>query len=187
MSRGYQRLHLRAPYKQEILFSDENFVFKCSTLNISEGGALLDQLPHFPQSDFVPMMLPLPQYPAFKNFDLLKLKTFSLDLFPTKIIRVKGKVARKEGEDYSFEDVFKSRIGVSFTEVMPLEKKMIADYVEIFTSNIMTLSMWIDLANSDSEIKKKARVLAEILGYSEQKLADLRFVVHQDYKSLQWS
>ncbi len=188
MSKGYQRLHLRAPFKQDILFSDEDFVFKCSTLNISEGGVLLDQIPHFPLSEFVPMMLSVPQYPSFKNFDLLKLKTFSFELFPAKVIRVQGKIARKEGENYSYEDVFRSKIGISFTKVSDIEKKIIADYVEKFTGNLATLSMWIDLASNDEETLKKARILADILGYiSAQKLADLRFEVHRDYKSLQWS
>ena len=67
--RDYQRKHLRAPYKEPVLYVDDNFVFKASTLNISEGGLLLDQIPHFPEDeDEVPIMLSLPQFPYFKNF-----------------------------------------------------------------------------------------------------------------------
>ena len=66
--KDYQRTFLRAPYKEAILYIDDNFVFKASSLNISEGGLLLDQVPHFPEeSEDVPIIISLPQFPYLKN------------------------------------------------------------------------------------------------------------------------
>src|SRR5690606_20841742 len=80
VTRDYQRKFLRAPYRRQVLFGDREFVFKAHTLNISEGGLLLDQIPYFPESDSINLVLSLPQYPYFKNFDMYKLKTYCDDL-----------------------------------------------------------------------------------------------------------
>jgi hypothetical protein len=185
--RSYQRKHLRAPYREPALYVAEDFVFKAHTMNISEGGMLLDQIPHFPEGSEVPLMLSLPQYPYFKNFNLSKLEGFNHDLFPKKVVRLKCRVVRKMGIKSKVDEVFMSRIGVQFTEITPQVQKQIADYVNVFSSNLIYLQVLIDSLHADSQNLAKIRALSSILSYDvEMKIAQLRKDVMHDYKSLQW-
>jgi hypothetical protein len=186
-SRNYQRKHLRAPYKGPVLFADEDFVFKCNAINISEGGLLLDQMPHFPGEGSVPLMLSIPQFPYFKNFSLLKMQTFSHDLFAKKIIRAKAIMVRREQAVQSIDNIFRSRFGLMFSDIELKDQKIIDDYVTTFASNLVYLQTMIDSFNTDDEMKFKTRALATILGYKDvEKIALLRALVTHDYRSLQW-
>lgn len=186
--RGYQRTHLRAPFKEPVLFVDDNFVFKASTLNISEGGMLLDQIPHFPEDEEeVPIMVSLPQFPYFKNFNLEKLQNFSSDIFPKKIVRVKAQMVRRIGLESKTDEVFVSKVGLKFTDVSPQALKQISDYVNVFASNLIYLQMLIDTINTSEKNLHKIRVLSEILNYKvDIKIAQLYKEVQHDYRSLQW-
>lgn len=186
--KDYQRTYLRAPYKEPVLYIDDDFVFKASTLNISEGGILLDQVPHFPEDlEAVPIMLSLPQYPYFKNFSLEKIQSFTKDLFPKKIVRLKCKMVRKIGIQSEVDEVFVSRIGIKFTEVSPHVAKQIQEYVNVFSSNLIYLQVLIDSLHTDEKNLEKIRILSEILNYdANMKIATLHKTVQHDYKSLQW-
>tara|TARA_Y100000385_G_C12901016_1_gene554180 strand:- start:208 stop:783 length:576 start_codon:yes stop_codon:yes gene_type:complete len=186
--RGYQRTHLRAPYKEPVLFVDDNFVFKASTLNISEGGLLLDQIPHFPEDeDEVPILVSLPQFPYFKNFSLEKLQNFSSDIFPKKIVRVKAQMVRRIGLESTMDEVFVSKVGLKFTDVSPQAQKQISDYVNVFASNLIHLQMLIDSIHASEKNLTKVRALSEILNYDLNiKVAQLYKEVQHDYRSLQW-
>lgn len=185
--RVYSRIHLRAPYKHEVMFEDEDFVFKASTLNISEGGMLFDMLPHFPDREKVSILMALPQFPYFKNFSLGRMKDFSQEIFAKRPIRVKGKMVRREGATTSVDEVFMSRIGVKFTDIDMRSQKIISDYVNIFVSNIVHLQALLDNVNSDDVALEKVKVLSRILGYEEDiKIALLRKQITLDYRSLQW-
>lgn len=186
--RDYKRTYLRAPYRQEVLYVDDDFVFKAKTLNISEGGMLLDQIPHFPdESTEVPLMIKLPQYPYLKNFTLEKLKSFNADMFNSKVIRLKCRMVRKIGVKSKVDHAFVSRVGVKFTEIGPREKKLINDYVNVFSSNLIYLQVLIDSMYADKNNLEKIRLLSEILSYSpETKISQLRKDVQHDYISLQW-
>lgn len=186
--KNYQRTYLRAPYKESVLYIDDNFVFKATSLNISEGGLLLDQVPHFPEeSEEVPLMISLPQFPYFKNFTVEKLQSFSIDIFPKKVVRLKCKMARKTGVKSKVDEVFTSQIGLKFTEVDPLAQKLIQDYVNVFASNIIYLQVLIDSLHADEKNIDKIRLLSEILNYTPGlKISTLHKVVQHDYKSLQW-
>ncbi len=186
-SRNYHRKYLRAPYKGPVLFADQDFVFKASAINISEGGLLLDQMPHFPGEGEVSLMLSLPQFPYFKNFSLLKMQTFSHDLFAKKIIRVKAVMVRREQAVQSIDNIFRSKFGLMFADIDPKDQKIIDEYVTTFASNLVYLQTMIDSFNTDEEMKFKTRALATILGYKDiEKIALLRSLVSHDYRSLQW-
>jgi hypothetical protein len=186
--KDYQRTFLRAPYKEPILYIDDNFVFKASSLNLSEGGLLLDQVPHFPEeSEDVPIILSLPQFPYLKNYTLEKLHSFSADIFPKKVIRLKCKMVRKIGIKSRVDEVFTSQIGLKFTDVDPLGQKVIQEYVNVFASNIIYLQVLIDSLHADKKNLEKIRLLSNILNYdSSMKIAKLHKTVQHDYKSLQW-
>ena len=54
---NYTREHIRAPLMTTVLYVDEGYVFKAKTLNISLGGILIEELPHFPDNDEIQIML----------------------------------------------------------------------------------------------------------------------------------
>ncbi len=184
---SYSRSHLRSPCKISALFEDDGFVYKVKTLNVSEGGILLDQISHLPMESIVPMMIPIPQFPEFKNYDLEKLRNFSKEMFPNKVIRVMAKMVRRDGETVAVDDVFKSRIGIQFAEISPQSQKVVADYVAVYSGNIVRLQQYIEGSSSFEEYLESARILGQVLGYpSDIRLAELRQLVAHDYMSLQW-
>jgi hypothetical protein len=185
--KNYQRRHLRAPFKESVLYADNSFVHKATTINLSEGGLLLDQLPSFPDSSDVSLLLSIPQIPSLKNFSLLKMQTFSKELFHRHIVRVKARMVRREELSQNLDNIFRSRFGLQFERVNAKDQKIIEEYVITFCSNLIYLQTLIDSFNTDEETKIRARTLAEILGYFDtEKIAHLRAQVSHDYKSLQW-
>ena len=186
--RDYQRTFLRAPYTEKVLYVDDGFVFKASTLNISEGGMLLDQVPHFPgENENVPLMISLRQFPYFKNFTLDRLEGYSEDMFPKNVIRIRSQMVRKIGIESKTDEVFTSRIGLKFTEVDHDAAVAIKEYVTVFSSNLIYLQVLIDSLNTDQSNLRKVRILSGILGYDDDmKISLLHKKVQHDYKSLQW-
>lgn len=184
---SYQRKYLRAPYKREILFQDENFIFKAQTLNISEGGLLLEHTGHFPEASHIAFMLEVPEFPLFKNHTLEKLQVFTVENIHSRIIRFKAKMVRSTQNESSIDGMFASRIGISISDIKPNDQLKILNYVETFSSNLVYLQVLIDSLTADERQLKKIRLLTHILGYdSKAKISYLRKVVEQDYKSLQW-
>ncbi len=184
---SYERKHLRAPFREPILFEDEGHVYKALGANISEGGIQIHQMPHFPKSEIVSVMFPLPQFPRFMNYSLERLKSFSQEIFPDKVVNGKIKSVRRMGETSSVDEVFRVRIGVQFIELDPFAQKLIADYVDTFASNVIHLLRLIEDANAFKLSLESARVLAKILRYPDKlKLAELHRRVAHDYVSLQW-
>lgn len=167
---------------------DQDFVFKARALNLSEGGLLLDQVPHFPdKGNEAPLLLSLPQYPFFKNFSLEKLLSFSREMFPKKSVRLKCEVVRKSGVESEIDQVFSTRIGARFLDMDPQAKKLIREYVDVFSSNLIYLQVLIDNIHADEQGLEKVRALSRILNYeTEIKISQLRKDVRQDYVSLQW-
>lgn len=187
ISKSYQRRHLRAPFRESVLYADGPYVLKARGLNISEGGILLDELPSFPESDSVPMMMLIPQLPQLKNFSLLKMQTFSKELFPGHVIRATGKMVRREQLSKNLDNLFRARVGVEFIRINQADQKYIEEFVLTFSANLIYLQTLIDSFNTDNETRIRVRTLAKILGYHEiDKIAQLRAQVTHDYKSLQW-
>lgn len=183
----YQRKYLRAPYRREVLFQDKNFIFKAHTLNISEGGLLLEQTGHFPESEFVEFMIEVPEFPLFKNYTLEKLQVFTVENIHSRVIRFKAKMVRSVKNESSIDGMFASRIGISINDIKPNDQIKVLNYVENFSSNLIYLQVLIDSLTTDERQIKKIRLLAHVLGYdSKTKISYLRKVVEQDYKSLQW-
>ncbi len=186
-SKNYQRKHLRAPFKESVLYADGDFVLKAHALNISEGGLLLDELPSFPEANEVSLLFCLPLLPSLKNFSVFKMQTFNKEIFGKKVIRARAKMVRREQLTQNLDNIFRSKFGLQFTQISEADQKYIDEYVLNFAANLVFLQTLIDSFNSDEETKIKARMLAGILGYKEvDRIAHLRSVVSLDYKSLQW-
>lgn len=187
MMKNYQRRHLRAPFKESILYADGPHVLKAKALNISEGGLLLSELPSIPNDNEIGIMISLPQLPNLKNFGLLKMQTFSKELFGKRVIRARGRLVRRDELSQNLDNIFQSRFGLEFTVLGKEEQKSIEEYISTFSSNIIFLQTLIDSFNTDEETKVRTRALAKILGYDHtEKISQLRSLVIHDYKSLQW-
>lgn len=187
MSRGsYQRRYLRAPHKERVLFADGPDVLLAHSLNISEDGMLIDELPSFPNADEVPLMISLPLFPLFKNVSLLQLQTFSDEMIQRKIIRAKARIVRKMELSHNLDNIFKSKFGLQFVRLLDGDRKNIEVYVANFSSNLVHLQTLIDSFNSDHDTKQRVRALSHLLGYHEGKIAQLRKDVSADYQSLHW-
>jgi PilZ domain len=188
MRKNYQRRHLRAPFRESVLYADGSFVLKALALNISEGGLLIDELPSFPGQDEVPLLICLPQVPVLKNFSLIRMQTFSKELFSKRVVRVKAKMVRRHQLSQDLDNLFKAKFGLEFIRISPVDQKIIEEFVTTFSSNLIYLQTLIDSFNTDEETRLKVRTLARILGYvNTEKISELRAEVTQDYKSLQWS
>lgn len=187
IKKSYQRRHLRAPFKEAILYADGDYVLKGRAMNISEGGILLDELPSFPDQDDVPLMISIPVLPSLKNFSLLKMQTFSKEIFNSHVVRAYAKLVRREQLSQNLDNLFKARFGLEFIRISETDQKIIEEYVTTFSSNLIYLQTLIDSFNTDEETKVRVRTLAKILGYENlDKIAQLRSEVSHDYKSLQW-
>jgi hypothetical protein len=186
-SKNYQRKHLRAPFKETVLYADGDYVLKAKALNISGGGLLIDQLPSFPNSDEVSLLISLAHIPSMKNFSLIRMQTFSAELFQRRVIRFKAKMVRREQLAQSLENIFRSRFGLEFVEIASADLNYIEEYVAIFASNLVYLQTLIDSFNTDPETKLRTRTLASILGYNvTERISELRTQVERDYRNLQW-
>lgn len=187
MIKSYQRRHLRAPFKESVLYADGSYVLKARALNISEGGILLDELPSFPDHDDVPLLISIPQLPSLKNFSLIKMQTFSKEIFNSHVIRAKAKLVRREQLSKDLDNLFKARFGLEFLRISDTDQKIIEEFVTTFSSNLIYLQTLIDSFNTDDETKVRVRTLAKLLGYTNtERIAQLRAEVSHDYKSLQW-
>lgn len=186
--RDYQRLYLRAPYKERVLYKDNDFVFHAKSLNISEGGLLMDEIPHFPEvGEICSLMLAIPSYPYFKNYTFEKLKEHNNDLLSLSIIKVRGEVVRKLGIDSVIDQLFLSRVGIRFESLGGSDKKIISNYVDVFASNLIYLQVLLDNIEHNKENLEKIRLISHYLGYDDQeKLSLLSKQISHDYQSLQW-
>lgn len=186
--KSYQRRHLRAPFKEMILYSDGVNLLRGKATNISEGGMLIGELPSIPSKDIITIIISLPHVESLKNLSLLQLKTFNSEIFRTDTFSVKARMVRREELSQDVSSIFQTRFGMEFTEIKEKHRKKIETYVSNFSANLITLQTLIDLYNYDEETKKRARALARILGYDEdEKVSTLRALITHDYRSLQWS
>jgi hypothetical protein len=169
-----------------MLFADGPNVLMARTLNISEDGLLVDELPSFPEADEVPLMISLPLFPMFKNVSLEQLGAMGPEPLQRKIFRAKARFVRKMQLTQDLDNIFRSKFGLQFVKMMDTDRKLIDQYVAIFSSNLVHLQTLIDSYNSDDEARERCKKLAPLLGYREHKISQLRLDVTHDYQSLQW-
>ena len=184
---NYQRRFLRAPLKEKMLFADGSYVLKAMTLNISEDGLLIDELPSFPEADTVPLMISLPMFPHLKNLSLNQLEMISSRQMMRSVFRATARIVRKGELSQNLDNIFKTKFGLQFSAISDDDKKIIQQYVATFSSNTVHLQTQIDSFNSDEDARKRTRALARVLGYKhDEKIASLSLKVTHDYQSMQW-
>ena len=182
----FQRKHIRAPLRSICLYVDGEYVFKARTLNISEGGVLLSELPHFPDINAFPMIISLQIYPKFSQLNLEQLKALSIGDFPRKILKVKSRMVRKLEGQSNVDKVFINFIGCEFYSSSDEFKKEISEYIEIFSKNTVYLLSLFESLGKKTEQLEMLRLIAHLLGYDRRlKIPLLRAKVLHDYQSLE--
>jgi hypothetical protein len=181
-----QRKFLRAPMKSTALYVDGEHVFKAKTLNISEGGMLLSELPHIPEINSLPIAISLINYPRFQGMSLDDLKQLSVDDFACSILKTKVRMVRTFENQSNVDKVFINFIGCEFYNSTPEFKNAIFQYVENFAKNtIYLLSLFESLGNRVEQLEV-LRTVAHLLGYDRRmKIPLLRAKVLHDYQSLE--
>ncbi len=186
MNNNFQRKFVRAPLRSKALYVDGDHVFKAKTLNISEGGVLLCELPHVPEINAIPLMISLIQYPKLSLLSPEKIKAVNVHDLPKKIIKVKAKMARTYEDRSNVEKLFLTHIGCEFYPLSDDTHMEIVEYVNNFTKNVIHfLSLFESNHNKKDQIDL-IRKIAEILGYDAHlSLPMLRQKVLHDYQSLE--
>lgn len=182
MSR-FQRVFLRAPIKTEVLFQDDEFVLKARLLNISEGGVLLENLPHVPEVPAIPLVLDLPKIPDLLSLPNSQILHLNLDELPREIVRVKARLVRQFEGKSEIDALFVTKVGCEFVRAEEEDKAIIREYVARFTKNIVYLLNQFESSRKDVSVLRKT---AEILGYDgQEQMAFLRQKILHDYQSLE--
>lgn len=182
----FRRQYLRAPLFSDVLYEDDFHVLKAKSLNISEGGVLIEQLPHVPEINLMPLMLAIVQTPQFSGMTrerLMAIRKEDLDRIP---IRLKCRIVRSFEAQSQVDMIFTSFIGCQFVSLPDNTQELIAKYVEVFAKNVVYLLGLFEGNVRGSENVHLIRHLADLLGYpADQKISILRQKVLHSYQSLE--
>ncbi len=184
--RKFLREFLRAPLKSEVLYIDGENVFSAKTTNISEGGILLNSLPHVPEVNAIPLILVIPEYPKLSLMDTAQVRELKIGLLEHKVIKVKAKMVRNFDGKSAVEKILLKHIGCEFYPLSESNQKCVLDYVSTFAKNIVFLLSLFEANYQKKENLEFLKKVAEILGYdSKLSIPLLRQKVLHDYQSLE--
>lgn len=186
MGQQFRRAHLRAPLSTTVLYEDDGHVLKARTLNISQGGVLLENLPHIPEVNAMPLMVDLIEYPVLAKERVDHLLSRSPSDYDRKIFRVRAKMVRSFDVENEVDQIFVTRIGCQFVMPSKTAVDLIESYVSCFAKNtVYLLSLFENHGNRPAQIHF-LRHVANLLGYqSGLALPKLRQKVLHDYQSLE--
>jgi hypothetical protein len=183
--RQFQRRHLRAPLFTEFLYEDDGHVLKARINNISEGGVLLEALPHVPEINLMPLMIEIPNYPIFANYGKDKLLTIKRETIESEILRVRAKMVRSFEAQSAVDLIFVPKIGCEFVTPSLEFTESIKFYVSTFSKNMIYLLNLFESSSTKHQVDV-IRHVADFLGYrKDEKISLLRQKVLHDYQSLE--
>jgi hypothetical protein len=183
--RQFKRRHLRAPLFTEFLYEDDGHVLKARINNISEGGVLLEALPHVPEINLMPLMLEVPSYPTFSNYGRERLLSVKKESIDSEILRVRAKMVRSFEAQSAVDLIFVPKIGCEFVTPSPEFSEVIKSYVSTFSKNMIFLLNLFESSSTKHQIDV-IRHVADFLGYRrDEKISLLRQKVLHDYQSLE--
>lgn len=181
-----QRKFLRAPLKSACLYVDGEHVFKARALNISEGGILLTDLPHFPEMSSIPLAINLLHYPRLQTLTLDQLKVLNIDEFPRSIMKSEGHMIRTFEGQSNVDKIFVNFIVCEFLNPAAEFRASVFQYVETFSKNAIYLLSLFESLGKRSEQLELLRIVAHVLGYDRRmKIPLLRAKILHDYQSLE--
>tara|TARA_R110002072_G_scaffold64203_1_gene159061 strand:+ start:36363 stop:36929 length:567 start_codon:yes stop_codon:yes gene_type:complete len=186
MSQIFRRAHLRAPIKRDVLFIDDEYVLKARTLNISEGGILLESLPHVPEIKSIPLMIPIPEFPEFYHLSQEQILGLDLDSLEGEVGRFKARLVRSFEGISEVDKIFVTKIGCEFVATGEREDFLVKEYVTRFAKNLIFLLGLFEGRGFSKKTPQLIRKCSDLLGYdSELPVAQLRLKALHDYQSLE--
>lgn len=186
MGHKFRRAYLRAPLHTTVLYEDDGHVLKARTLNISEGGVLLENLPHVPEINAMPLMLDLVLLPELGKERVDHLLTRSPRDYERIIFRVRAKMVRSFDLNNEVDQIFVTRIGCEFVQPSANALSLVQNYVARFAKNTIYLLGLFENHGNRPEHVHFLRHIASLLGYpSGLNLPALRQKVLHDYQSLE--
>lgn len=184
MSDSHRRQYLRAPLKTFVLYDDDHFGFKAQAINISTGGILLENLPHVPEINALPILIDIPLFPIFQNLGIDKIKKLDGQHFSRNIIRTRSKIVRSFEGQSEIDKIFVPKIGCQFVSISSENLKLIDDYVTNFAKNTIYLLTLFESHNQHQA--ELVRQISSFLGYcGDEKISILRQKVLHDYQSME--
>lgn len=182
-----KRKHIRAPLHSTCLYLDGDYVFKAKTNNISEGGILLSEFPHFPDINALPLMITLREFPRFQSLSFEDLKKINMEDFPEKVIKIKARLVRTFEGESSVDRLFKKFIGCEFYTYSDESRAVIKNYVETYAKNVVYLLSLFESLGNKTEQLQALRTIAFFLGHDSNriKIPILRAKILHDYQSLE--
>lgn len=181
----FKREYLRAPLKSSVLYDSDGNLLHASVVNISEGGILVANLPHYPEKKDFFLLLDLIAYPTFSRLSYEKIISLELEQFERNILNVKCKIVRTFEGMSSVEKLFINNIGVQFAELTGKNQALVHDYVEVYKRNIVYFLGLFEDSQAD-EKNRLIRKLAYLFGYGETiSLPELRSQIQYEYQSLE--
>lgn len=180
----HRRQYIRAPLKTNVLYDDDHFGFKAQSINISTGGILLENLPHVPEINALPILIDVPTYPIFQTLSADKIKKLEGQALTRRIIRARAKIVRSFDGQSEVDKVFVQKIGCQFVAISPESVEIINDYVTTFAKNtIYLLTLFESHSQNQTDL---LRIVSSFLGYKgDEKISILRQKVLHDYQSLE--
>lgn len=184
MSDSHRRQYLRAPLKTFVLYDDDHFGFKAQAINISTGGILLENLPHVPEINALPVLIDIPSFPTFQTLGIDKIKKLEGQQFSRRIIRARARIVRSFDGQSEVDKVFVQKIGCQFVSISDENINLIEEYVTNFAKNtIYLLTLFESHTQHQAEM---VRIVSSFLGYKgDEKMSVLRQKVLHDYQSLE--
>lgn len=181
-----KRMFLRARMYDDVLYSSNDFVFKTSSFNISEGGVLLKGLANIPSVNAIPLMIPIKKFPEFSSMAVSSLMELNLELFPSQIFRVRAKIVRTTDELTDLGAVLMSLIGCEFVGPEKVFSNAVNNYVKIYSKNLVYFLSLLQKGSNDKEEIQVIRKIAELMGHDHTtSLTEIRFKALHDYQSLE--
>lgn len=180
------RVHLRSPVNDELLYLCDGVVLKGVCENVSEGGVLLSRLGLVPSNKTFSILLPLIQYPEFSKISPQRIMGIERTSFDIEIIRAKVNIVRSFEGKSEVEKILMKNIGAKFVDLAEKDLYMIQGYVQNFTQNIIYLLTQFQNAGSKTTNIPYLRKMASLLGYDGNlKFPILRQKILHDYQSLE--
>lgn len=181
MNKVYHRAHLRSPVYRSTFFTFNNEVVLSQIINISAGGLLFKYKELIDSDNELAFLTCVPQTPHLKNFSDHQLFEYDPALFPSVVVRAKGRVVRSFKDPAHEDGLF---MGIKFTEIDDHDEVLIENFAQKAASNVSYLQALVDSKNEEPKVYR----VAEILGYSKDlKISDLQNLLQRDLTSLKWT
>ena len=182
---NFQRKHCRAPLREHILYEEGGHVHKALSINISEGGVLLQSLPIIPDKDLISMMLAIPQHYDLVTLSKEQVFYLSREKINNKILRIKVQIVRQFEGLSATDQLFVTQVGFKFHDLDSENLHTIRNYVDLNMKNISFLVSQFESMLKNKDLESLVRRIASLLGYKGNgNIENLRQQVLHDYQSL---